>query len=217
MSVFGYSQKITVKNNTGEAITVLALIEKDSIVNSFDSLILKNRLVRPLKKGSIVTLNVKSKIFNLYAFTNKELRNVNCYFIPYCNADNKNLIISKNNLESKFGKGFFISPFSEEFPRIRIRIVNMSGVKLFSVYCKNHLSDTYGSSSIIDSWIPINKGEARVIFFYPKLKKFENENGEVSYEGFLDFKIVGYTDRGDAKTYLIDNFDCVNNDDIYVK
>lgn len=59
--------------------------------------------------------------------------------------------------------------------------------------------------------------KTRNVFFYPKLKKITNGNGDISYEGFFDFKIVGFTEQGETKIYLIDNFDCVNKEEISVK
>jgi hypothetical protein len=212
-----YSQRIVVINKTGETIKAICLIEKDMQFKDFDSLIVKSQLINALEDGQNVTLDAQSKIYNIYAFTDKELHNANCYFIPFWTTSNKKLTLSKGNLESKFGGGEVVSVCNGDSPRVMIKIINETSVKLFSIYYKSHLSNKYESYSLIKSWDPINQSETRKVFFYPELKRTESEDGKVNYECFLDFKIVGFTEKGEVKTYLVEDFDCVNKEDINVK
>ena len=217
LTTSGFSQKLVIKNNTGETIKAIVIIEKDSLVKDFDSLIGKNQLSAPLKIGESITLNAKNHTYHIYAFTDNELQNANCYFVPFWSAKKKQLTLTKDNLESEFGGGEIVSADDDDWPRVLVKIINQTNVQLFSIYYKPHASDKYVSNSIIKSWDPIILGETRNVFFYPPLKKIKDEKGEISYEGFIDFKIVGFTDQGEAKTFLIDNFDCVNKEDIIIR
>jgi hypothetical protein len=202
-----FSQNITIQNKTGEVIQLACFIKTDSIVND-STLTLFNKVHKQIDNGQSIKVELSKGIYNIHAFSGNEIYNGNIYFIPYWNSKNKKVEITKDCIESNWG---IISGFA---PRAFFRILNQTGLKLYEIYYKPHPNKEFSTSNLISSWQPIQKDEIRPIRFLADMNI--DANGEYIFEN-LDLKIIAISDKGKTKEILINNFDCVNNDNLIVK